>query len=588
MFAPRRATITTRTRTDRSLPLRRMDNALVSTAATPATLLPAGSAAPGLGARWAALPLRLQLGAIGGVLALLAVLVVMAMSARDADYRVLFPQLSDKDGGAVIDRLAQMGVPYKFAEGGSTILVPAGRVHELRMKLAQAGLPSAHAGGSSGYELLDKNSFGQTQVQERMRIQRAIEGELTTTIQSIESVKAARVHLALPAQSGFFREQQKPSASVVLTLHAGRTLDRAQVAGIVKLVSGSVPELGPKAVSVVDSTGALLSAAGDDESQPGLDSQQLQHRRELEATHHKRILALLEPVVGRDNVRATVTADLDFSQVMQTAEAYAPNQGNDARIAVREQRNEESNQPQANVGGVPGATSNQPPVPAQAPINGPAQATGAQQAGGAAGSATRREAATRYEIDKTTTVTRQAVGQVRRLNAAVVVNHRSSTDARGRTTTAALSARELEELTTLVQQGIGFNADRGDVVKVVNVPFRAEPVATPEAIPLWQQPWLMDLLRSAAAPLALALVACVIIFKLIKPALTQLLAPPPPPPAPEPGSQLDEVVGETAALPPPPQEPAYANKLEAARAMARQNPAAVAGIVRGWVNGEKA
>jgi len=272
---------------------------------------------------------------------------------------------------------------------------------------------------------------------------------------------------------------------------------------------------------------------------------------------------------------------------MQTAEAYAPNQGADAKAAVREQRSEESNQPQAAAGGVPGAVANQPPVPAQAPINGAAQPLGAQQAGGA-GAATRREAATRFEVDKTTTVTRQAVGQVRRLNAAVVVNHRSTTDARGKTSTQPLSDKELEELTALVQQGIGFNADRGDVVKVVNVPFRAEPVTPPEETPLWQQPWLLDLLRSAAAPFALALVALVVVFKLIKPAMTQMLTPPPPPPPP-PGSQLDEVVGaeNTPALPPP-AEPKYASKIEAARAMARQNPAAVASIVRGWVNGEKA
>jgi flagellar M-ring protein FliF len=548
----------------------------------------AGGGAPSLGQRWSNLPRSTQFGALIGVLLLVGLLVALSMSARSSDYRVLFPQLSDKDGGAVIDRLTQMNVPYRFAEGGSTIMVPSSRVHELRMKLAQAGLPSGGpAGGMQGYELLDKNSFGQTQLQERMKVQRAIEGELTTTIQALDSVKSARVHLALPAQNGFFREQQKPSASVVLNLHPGRTLDRAQVAGIVKLVSGSVPELSPKAVSVVDSTGALLSSAGEDESQPGLDSQQLQYRRELEASHHKRILALLEPVVGRDNVRATVTADLDFSQVMQTAEAYSPNQGADARVAVREQRSEESNQPQANAGGVPGATSNQPPVPAQAPVNGAAQPLGAAQAG-AAGSATRREAATRFEVDKTTTVTRQAVGQVRRLNAAVVVNHRSSADAKGKTTTQPLSAKELEELTALVQQGIGFNAERGDVVKVVNVPFRAEPVPPADSTPLWQQPWLLDLLKTAAAPFALALVALVVVFKLIKPAMTQMLAPPPPPATPAPGSQLDEVVGaeSTPALPPP-DEPLYANKVEAARAMARQNPAAVANIVRGWVNGEK-
>ncbi len=569
-----------------------MDNAVATTAPNQAVLLPAPAGGPGsFGARWSTLPRGTQVGAIVGVLLLVGLLVAMSFSAKDSSYRVLFPQLSDKDGGAVIERLTQMNVPYRFVDGGSTIMVPASRVHELRMKLAQAGLPSTGPGaaGAAGYELLDKDSFGQTQVQERMKIQRAIEGELTTTIQSIESVKSARVHLALPAQNGFFREQQKPSASVVLNLHPGRTLDRAQVAGIVKLVSGSVPELAPKAVSVVDSTGALLSAPGDDESQMGLDSQQLQYRRELEATHHKRILALLEPVVGRDNVRATVTADVDFSQVMQTAEAYAPNQGSDARVAIREQRSEESSQPQANVGGVPGATSNQPPVPAQAPVNGAAQPLGPQGGAAGAGAATRREAATRFEVDKTTTVTRQATGQVRRLNAAVVVNHRANPDPKSKTPTVPLSEKELQELTALVQQGIGFNADRGDVVKVVNVPFRAEPAAPADDTPLWQQPWLLDLLKTAAAPFALALVALVVVFKLIKPAVTQLLAPPPPPPPPPPGSQIDEVVGaENVPALPPPEEPKYASKVEAARAMARQNPAAVASIVRGWVNGEKA
>jgi flagellar M-ring protein FliF len=569
-----------------------MDNAVVTAAPNAAVLAspsPGSRGTPTLAQRWGQVPRSAQLGAFIGVLLLVGLLVAMSLSAKDSHYRPLFPQLSDKDGGAVIDRLTQLNVPYKFVEGGSTIMVPGSRVHELRMKLAQEGLPSGSAGGVVGYELLDKNSFGQTQVQERMKIQRAIEGELTTTIQSLDSVKSARVHLALPAQNGFFREQQKPSASVVLNLHAGRTLDRAQVAGIVKLVSGSVPELSPKAVSVVDNTGTLLSEAGGGELQPGLDSQQLQYRRELESTHHQRILALLEPVVGRDNVRATVTADVDFAQVMQTSEAYAPNQGADARVAVREQRSEESSQPQGAAGGVPGATSNQPPVPAQAPVNGAAQPLGAQQLPGGAGAATRREAATRFEVDKTTTVTRQAMGQVRRLNAAVVVNHRTSTDARGRTSTQPLTAKELEELTALVQQGIGFNADRGDVVKVVNAPFRAEPVTPTEPTALWQQPWLLDLLKTAAAPFALALVALVVVFKLIKPALATLLAPPPPQTAKQPGRQLDEVVGAETSKPALPalEAPQYVGKIEAARALARQNPAAVANIVRDWVSGDK-
>jgi flagellar M-ring protein FliF len=394
------------------------------------------------------------------------------------------------------------------------------------------------------------------------------------------------VHLALPQMNGFFREQQKPSASVVLSLHPGRALERAQIAGIVHLVSSSVPELSPKAVSVIDGSGALLSGSADSEAD-GLDSQQLQFRRDIESAHLKRVMALLEPVVGRENVRASVSAEIDFSQVMQTAEVFSPNQGADARAAVREQRTEESTQPgSATPTGVPGATTNQPPVPATAPINGQAQAL--QGAGAAAGS-TRREGATRYEVDKTTTVTRNAVGTVRRLSAAVVLNHRANVDAKGKTTSAPLSDKEIEQLTTLVQQAIGFNAERGDVVRVINAPFRSEPAAKVEPTPLWQQPWLQDLVRSAAAPAALALVAVLIVFALLRPALKPLLAPEPAPP----GARLSEVVDDGPPTPPPialPQleAPRDDPRLAAARALAKQNPQAVAEIVRGWVSGEGA
>ncbi len=575
-----------------------MDNA-VATVNNPNPQAATGGASTGVIERWRTLPARTQVLALLGVAALVALLVMLAGSARDADYRVLFPNLSEKDGGQVIERLTQLNVPYRFSEGGGLLMVPAGRVHELRMKLSAAGMPTGGLGvgnAGPGYELLDKTPFGQTQGQERMNMQRAIEGELTRTIQSLASVQSARVHLAMPQQNGFFREQQKPSASVVLNLHPGRTLERSQIAGIVHLVSASVPELHAKAVSVLDGSGALLSGTGAGEGgEPGtegLDTAQLQYRRDIEAGHHRRILALLEPVVGRDNVRASVTAEIDFSQVMQTAEAWRPNQGADARIAIREQRSQESSQPgSATPGGVPGATSNQPPVNASAPLAGASSPLHAAGAGGAAGANASREGATRYELDKTTTVTRAAVGTVKRLSAAVVVNHRSSTDAKGKTTATALTEREIEQLTALVQQGIGFNTERGDQVKVVNAPFRAEPAAPTEATPLWREPWLADLLKSAVAPAALALLGLAIVFALVKPAVLAMLAPPPPP---APGAQIDEVVGgdgltleggATPAL----EAPGKANeRLEAARRLAKDNPAAVANIVRGWVNGEAA
>ena len=566
-----------------------MENALATTAPNAIVPLDAGRAVPTLGGRWRELPGRTQAMGLLGVAALLAIVVAMAFSAKDADYRALFPTLSEKDGGVIIDRLTQMNVPYRFTEGGSVIMVPANRVHELRMKLAAAGLPSATAGGS-GYELLEKNSFGQTQGQENIKIKRALEGELVTTLQAMDGVKSVRVMLAMPQQNGFFREQQKPSASVMLTLYPGRTLDRGQVASIVHIVSSAVPELNPKSVTVSDSATGMLTKTGEEDL--GLDNQQLQYRREVEAQHLKRVLELLEPVVGRDNVRATVSADIDFSQVMQTAEAYRPNQGADAKATVRELRTEESNGPgSATPAGIPGATSNQPPTPASASINGTAQALQAAQ-GGTAGGNARREAATRFEVDKTTTVTRNAVGAVRRLSAAVVVNHRTAPDAKGKPVTAPLSDKEIEQLTALVQQGIGFNSERGDVVKIINAPFRVETPPAVEELPVWKQPWLVDLLKSAAAPAALALVALIVVFKLIRPALTTLLAPPPSPPEPVVGSQLSEVVQDDAAAAED-AERALMNqtqlgRLESARAMARSNPAAVAHIVRGWVNGEVA
>jgi len=570
-----------------------MDNAVVE----PAPLVPAP---PTLAARWRALPARTQLAALLGLAALAAVLVALIAGAREGDYRVLFAGLSQKDGGLIIERLAQMNVPYRFAEGGGgALMVPAARVHELRMKLAAAGLPSGgagSAGGGSGYEVLDKSPFGQTQGQERMSMQRAIEGELVRSIQSLSPVQSARVHLALPQMNGFFREQQKPAASVVLNLQPGRALERSQIAGIVHLVSSSVPELAPKAVSVIDSNGTLLAGAGRGEGEgEGLDSQQLAYRSEVEASLLKRVVALLEPVVGRDNVRASVSADIDFSQVLRTAEAYSPNQGGEAKPTVREQRTEESSQPGGTTAaGVPGAQSNQPPVPATAPVNGAGQTLQAA-GGGSTGGTSRREQATRFEVDKTVTVTKNAVGSIKRLSAAVVVNHRTSTDAKGKTTSTPLADKELEQLTALVQQGIGYDAERGDQVKVVNVPFRSEPVNAPEALPLWQQPWLTDLLRSAAAPAALALVALVIVFTLVRPAVVALLAPAPVAAAPAaPGAQLSEVVGDAAPAAagnptlPALEGPRASAKLEAARKLARDNPAAVAHIVRGWVSGEQA
>jgi flagellar M-ring protein FliF len=552
-----------------------MDNALAANA--PQTLIPEPRT---LSEKLAALPLKpLMLLALGAA-ALAAVAIALALrSGGDGSYRVLYSGLSDKDGGAVIAQLSQMNVPYRHSDGGGAILVPADKVLDLRMKLSNLGLPKS---STVGYELLDNQKFGQSQAGEGMSMKRATEGELMRTIGSLTAVQQVRVHLALPAQNGFFREQQKPSASVMLTLHPGRTLDRTQLAGIVHLVASSVPELSAKSVSVVDGDGNLLT--GPDGSGQGLDAQQLQYVQQVESTLQRRVVELLEPVIGRENLRATITAEVDFSESMLVTEEFKPNQG-EAPAAVKTLQTLESTQPVLPVpAGVPGAQTNQPPVPATAPIAGNAQALQGAQAGGTGN--TRRESTANYELDRTQRTTRNATGTIKRLSAAVVVNHRQNTDARGRQTSTPLTPQELENLTALVQQGVGFSADRGDTVRVINAPFRAEPVPEAEEIPLWRQPWLMDLLRSAAMPTALVFVALLIAFTTIRPALKALMTPPP-------GTNLDTVVDDTAvleddrsrlALP----SPEHAQRLEDARSLAQENPVAVANIIRSMINGEQA
>ena len=252
---------------------------------------------------------RMRLGV--GIALLVAFAVAAIVFGRQPDYRVLFANLNDKDGGAIVAQLSQMNVPYKHADGGGAILIPADRVHDVRLRLATQGLPK---GSVAGFELMEASKFGMTQFQERLNFQRGLEGELTRSIQALSSVQGARVHLALPNQNGFFREQQKPSASVLVSLHPGRILDRAQLAGIVHLVASSVPELAPSAVSVLDDTGKLLSQSPDAAGSNGIDAQQLLYVQQMEQQYTKRIMDILEPVVGRNNVKAQVSAEVDFTQ----------------------------------------------------------------------------------------------------------------------------------------------------------------------------------------------------------------------------------------------------------------------------------
>ena len=533
---------------------------------------------------------KIKLGV--GLASLLAVLAALVMWSRANDWRVLFANLGDKDAGAIVSQLAQMNVPYRHAEGGQAILVPADKVHDVRLKLAQAGLPK---GSVVGFELMDNARFGQTQFQERLSFQRGLEGELVRSISALAAVQSARVHLALPQQNGFFREQQKPRASVLVALHPGRSLDRAQIAGIVHLVSSSVPELNPKAVSVLDQSGTLLSNQEEGQGS-GADAQQLQYVQQVEALHLKRLIDILEPVVGRDNLRATVTAEIDFSQSESTSEAWKPNQGKEP-AAVRSAQTSESTGPGTTTpAGVPGAASNQPPVAATAPLTGASAPLQGAGSGSTAGNQ-RRESVTNYEVDKTVRVTRSPTGTIKRLNAAVVLNHRSLTDPKGVVTSVPIPAEELEKLTALAQEAIGFSKDRGDSVKVINAPFRADATPKLEPTPVWRQPWLLELLRSFAAPAALTLLGLLLVFVVIRPALKSAM---PPPPAKDDGTKagggaapgpagVATVVDDPLALPDAAGDTrSVEQKLADARELVKRNPEAVAGIVRGWTQGAPA
>ncbi|MBS3996077.1 MAG: flagellar M-ring protein FliF [Hydrogenophaga sp.] len=534
---------------------------------------------------------KIKLGA--GALALLAIALAFFFMGRQPEWRVLYTSLSDKDGGAIVAQLTQMNVPYKHTEGGGAIMVPADRVHDTRLRLASQGLPK---GTVNGFELMEANRFGMTQFQERLTFQRGLEGELTRSIQSLSSVQSARIHLALPNQNGFFREQQKPSASVLLTLHPGRTLDKAQVAGIVHLVASSVPEMNPKAVSVVDDAGSLLSASPDGQAQ-GADVQKLQYTQQLEQLYTRRILDMIEPLVGVGNVKAQVSADVDFSLVESTSEQHRPNQGAELG-AVRSQQIVEDGTPGvAQPAGVPGAVSNQPPATGAAPINGPAAPLGVAGNGDKAGNA-RRESVINYEVDKTVKVVRESSGTVRRLSAAVVVNHRTVVDRNGKETSVAIPPEQLEQMSALVRETIGFNRDRGDSVNLVNAVFTLPRTTEVQDVAWWQQADNQDLLRNMAWPLAMLVLAAIIVLGLVRPGLKLMKTSPPPPLAKPEVPQLSAVVDETnerPGLPMPGAEAAldvtltpHETRLAHARQLALQDPMAVANIVKGWLSGDTA
>ncbi len=509
-----------------------------------------------------------------GVAAVVAVMGAVWMWGQQPDYRVLFSNFSDRDGGAIVAELEKMNIPYKYAEGGGAVLVPADRVHDARLKLASQGLPK---GGNVGFELMENQKLGSSQFVERVNFQRAMEGELARSIESVSAVQAARVHLAMPKDSVFVSEQKQPTASVLLNLHPGRALDQQQVSAIVHLVASSVPELPIKNVTVVDQNGNLLSETGKAASVNGMDPSQIKYVQELQQNVVKRIESIITPIVGPNNVRAEATADVDFSRSEQAVESYKPNQTPDAMV-IRSQQTSESLNGTATPGGVPGALTNQPPAPATAPITAPAQNAAAPAAAAPAAN-TRKDATVNYEVDKTIQYVQQSGGGLKRLSVAVVVNYKKTLDKDGKVVMKPLTAAEKTQITNLVKEAMGFNAERGDSVNVVNTPFAsAEQEALPEP-PFWKNPEYADYLsiaQTAGKYLLMALALFILYLRVLKPLLKKLseAARQPPP------SQNPQLQHAMAALP---GQRNYEENLTRAQKLASEDPRVVANIVKTWV-----
>ncbi len=540
-----------------------------------------------------------KLAVVGGIAFAIAILIVAWLWARAPEYRVLYSNLSERDGGEIITALAQMQIPYRLASGGTAIMIPDGEVYEARLKLATQGLPK---GGSVGFELMDSQKFGISQFMEQVNYQRALAGELSRTIQSMAPVQTARVHIAVPRPSVFVREQQKPSASVLVNIHPGRTLDAAQVGAITHLVASSVPELSARNVTVVDQGGKLLSANGEKPAS-GLDSSQLEYVHAVEQRYVRRIEDIVEPLVGRGNVRAQVTANLDFSLTEQTSESYKPN-ATPQDSSVRSQQTVETISSQPNPpSGVPGALSNQPPGAASAPLNAPSQTPGGPANAQQGPVNTHKENTVNFEIDKTIRHVKGEVGGVKRLSAAVVVNYRVTTE-KGKAVAKALSEQELAQINNLVREAMGFSKERGDSVNVANAPFSDGSTIEPSSPwKVWADQWTTP---SGAVQLAkyagLVLLLLYAWFGLLRPAVRDLTRKEEPLVA-----QLEPGFGEVGAEgigpdgqplaegaqgvemeigPIMPEEEPFAADLAAVKQFAQQEPKLMATILKEWIDKE--
>lgn len=506
-----------------------------------------------------------QMGLLIAIAAAVAVGVAVVLWSQSPNMTALYVGLSDRDVGEVVAMIEGSDVPYRLDQSTGGVMVPPDRKYEIRMQMAAAGLPRGNGFGIE--QMPELGSFGQTPFMENALYTHAIETELGRTIGSMQPVESARVHLAVPPQTAFLRQQRQPSASVMLSLYPGRRLDPGQVQSISYLVASAIPELSPQRVTVVDQTGALLTRHGED-NDAALSSTHFEHTKQLEEDYAGRIESLLASVVGPGRVRARVAAMLDFTVSEQTRESFDPN----VAVVRSEQTNEESRSGESLAQGVPGALSNQPPETADQ-----TQATAAS--GGAPTQAPRSTVVSQvrnFELDKTVSHTKQAVGTIQRLSIGVLIDHRPGA---GGGADEALPQEELDSLTALAQQAVGFDAARGDTISVMNSAFQAPPeLEAIEALPIWQEPMVWNIARQVLGAVLVLVLALVI----LRPMLRTLTTP---------QAALPSLGGMGAggeaqagyAMRGPALPLGYDDRLAAARNVAGQDPRQVAQVVRNWV-----
>ncbi|NNL56592.1 MAG: flagellar M-ring protein FliF [Pseudomonadales bacterium] len=458
-----------------------------------------------------------QLGLMVGLAASIAIGVGVALwLVVEKDYKPLYASLERIDAGGVVSVLEAASIDYRIDQRSGALLVDAAKIHQARMELASAGMPLDQ---NAGFELLDKEQpLGTSQFMENARFRRGLEGELARTISSIAAVRAARVHLAIPKSTVFLRDARQPRASVFVEVYRGVPLQKEQIRAIANLVVSSVPDLSLRSVTVVDQRGNLLSDFEQQDPRYAEAARQLDYNRQIENDLLQRINSLLEPIVGAEKFRAEVAVDLDFTRVEQTAEIYNP----DLPAIRSEQTTSEQTQAAAQQAeGVPGAVSNQPPETGQLGAAGGATGEGAA---GAAPTRSKVFETRNFELDRTISHTQHQIGQIKLMTVAVAVDDLKATASEDAEVSAgakvAWPAADLERLTALVQNAVGFDASRGDRVSVINTPFLREEIEPlPEVVPkMWEQAWFWNALKMALGVLAFIIV----IFMVLRPTMKRL------------------------------------------------------------------